>query len=301
MLFGNDKIQEIICTKAREIASEINGKIVFGAMVGSISQGVHAADSDYDTRFLYIRDDFPANILNPAVCKEKDIVTRYYPESGLFYDKIPLWELSSFLQFIVNPVIDGEHSAGLHHNIAWTFFSPYVWDPYGLVSKLTPMIYPVCNVKLELQHHISKIEEFFDREDDILLKNYLYASIAAASVYYIEKFSTYAPIHIDSLMGVEERETIRQTIYKLIGRMREESERYIQNTDEFVLQGSHYNIRTAHERELDEYILEAFQLGKRMLQSLGDEYGKTIAGDMVERMYTVIEHAMKEQVVRGLF
>lgn len=301
MLFGNDKIQSTICNKAKEIASKIDGKIIFGAMVGSISQGVHAADSDYDTRFLYVRKDFPENILQPVVCKEEDIVTRYYPENGLFYDKIPLWELSSFLQFILTPSIDGIHSVGLHHNIAWTFFSPYVWDPYGLVNKLAPMIYRTCNVEFELQYHISKIKEFFQQNEDILIKNYLYATIAAASIYYIERESTFAPIHIESLMGMEEREDIRQTVYGLVEKLREESEAYIKEKDKFVLQGSHYNIRTKHNQELDYYILEAYQLGQRMIGQSVSETVNLTAKHTVERMYTVIERSMKEQIVKGLF
>lgn len=301
MLFGNDKIQDIVCNKAKGIASEIEGKIIFGAMVGSISQGVHAADSDYDTRFLYVRKDFPQNIISPAVCKEEDIVTRYYPPKGLFYDKIPLWEVSSFLQFIINPTIDGKFSVGLHHNIAWTFLSPYVWDPYGLVNKLTPMIYRTCNVKFELQYHVSKIEEFFQQDEDILVKNYLYAAIAASSIYYIERESTYAPIHIDSLMGLEEKDDIRQIVYGLIYKLREESKAYIQKADEFVLQGSHYNIKTKHNRRLDDYILEAYQLGERLVARQEERAVDKMIKDIVEQMYLVIERSMEEQIVNGLF
>lgn len=200
MLFGNEKIQNIICNKAKDLAGEINGKIIFGAMVGSISQGVQAVDSDYDTRFLYIRNDFPENILQPDACKETDIVMRYYPKEETFYDKIPLWEFTSFLQFIATPSIDSQFSVGLHHNIAWTFLSPYVWDPFGLSIKLSPMIYRACNVQYELGYHLSRIEEFFQRGEDILIKNYLYSFIAAASINYIKREFTYAPIDRKSVV-----------------------------------------------------------------------------------------------------
>lgn len=301
MLFGNERVQNIICNKAYEIASEIDGKLVFGAMVGSISQGVHTVDSDYDTRFLYVRGDFPEKILQPSLIKENDIVKRYYPEKGLFYDKIPLWELSSFLQFLVTPSIDGKFSVGLHHNIAWTFLSPFVWDPYGLVNKLSPMICQICNAKFEVQYHISKIKQFFSQDEDIMIKNYLYATLAAASIFYIDKMSTFAPIHIDSLMGVEERGDIRQTVYELINKMRKESEAFVQKSDGFVLQGSHYHITTKHDPKLDDYIMQAWQLGERLEEQLCGGDADAVNVNLLNQMYTIIARSMQEQIIQGLF
>jgi hypothetical protein len=301
MLFGSEKIQNTIIDKANDIAVEIDGKIIFGAMVGSISQGVHTVDSDYDTRFLYIRNDFPEKIWLPDRCKESDIVKRYYPKSELFYDKVPLWELLSFLQFMLTPSIEGKFSAGLHHIVAWTFLSPFLWDPYGLANKLSPLLQRMCNYEYELQYHISKIEEFFKQDENILIKNYLYATIAAASINYIQKEHTFAPIHIDSLMGLEMCEDIKQIVYGLIEKMRRESAEFFESSEKFVLQGSHYKIRTGHNQQLDKYILEAYQKGKEMLNGSEKKNSDIDSETLLKQMYMIVQRSLEEQIVKALW
>ena len=76
MLFGTLELQREVLEQAQKYAEKESMKLIFGAMVGSVSKGLHYADSDYDTRFLYLRNDFPEKICVPCEMQEKELVKR---------------------------------------------------------------------------------------------------------------------------------------------------------------------------------------------------------------------------------
>ena len=51
MLYGSDALRKEIMNDAFSYAQDNNLKLVYAAMVGSISQGLQYANSDYDTSF----------------------------------------------------------------------------------------------------------------------------------------------------------------------------------------------------------------------------------------------------------
>lgn len=54
MLYGNENIQKEVLDRVKEFEEKYNRKVIFGAVLGSISQGKERYDSDYDSRFLYL-------------------------------------------------------------------------------------------------------------------------------------------------------------------------------------------------------------------------------------------------------
>ena len=299
MLFGNQGTQKIILEKAFEIAEKENVRIVFGAMVGSISQGVHSVDSDYDTRFLYVNPDFPKKIYNPNEYQEDMLVKRYYPEFETFYDKIPFWELTSFVQFLREPSIDKKYSVGLYNLIGWTFKSPYVWDPYGLSNKMIPLLKTFFNQELELKYHISKIEEFFSKDsNDILVKDYLYSVISAASIQYILKYDDFPPIHIMTLMNLEDDEKIREKVYDYITYMRNESSRLREEKKDAGLKYSHYIMKVKRNEQVDRYIEEWYRKGGEAINKAKKVI--EISEERISRIYDVINFSLNEGIIENI-
>ena len=57
MLFGTEELQKKLMEEVMACEKEKHMKVVYGALVGSISKGLQLIDSDYDTRFLYINEN----------------------------------------------------------------------------------------------------------------------------------------------------------------------------------------------------------------------------------------------------
>lgn len=294
MLFGNKEVQKIVIEKAKEIAEDAEGKLVYASMVGSISRGTQCADSDYDTRFLYIKKDFPQNIWYPDKYKEDELVKRYYPKEHIFYDKIPLWELTSFLYYLVKPSVGGKFSTGLYHLIGWTFGSPYNWDPYGLTNRLWPLFKEIFEKKYEIDYQLEIITECYSNDNEIILSEYIYAVIAAASIKYVLRYNLFPPINYNVLLACVDDDRVLEKVQYLLDLRREESMKMLKQCDKPSLGLSHYLVRVPHISELDQYIMDNYKLGKNVVEDNLDK--KTEYKEKkVKEMYYLVAEAMKEQ------
>lgn len=201
MLFGGRERQEIVLREAHKYAESINATLIFGAMVGSVSKNIQYADSDYDTRFLYLRGDFPEKICIPVEMTEDELVKRYYPEDEVF-EWIPFWEATSFLQFLVTPSFKDDFSVGLYNIVGWTFQSPYVWDPYGLQNRLMPLIHRIFRKDYKIACQKKEIEKYWDglQQKQTVAKNYLYAVHAAATIEWSIVYQEQPPVDLQTLL-----------------------------------------------------------------------------------------------------
>lgn len=201
MLYGDINIQKDVLQHAQKYADALGVKLIFGAMVGSISKGIQYPDSDYDTRFLYLRKDFPDKICIPSEMEEKELVKRFYPE-GKVFEWIPLWEATSFLQFLHYPSFKNDFSVGLYNIVGWTFQSPYLWDPYGIRNRIMPFVNQIFRTDYEIEYHkniITKYKENLEA-DDIVTKYYLYAVHATATIEWCAEYRTQPPIDLRTLL-----------------------------------------------------------------------------------------------------
>lgn len=291
MLFGTLEQQEDLLEQARKYAEETGIKLIFGAMVGSVSKGVHYADSDYDTRFLYLRKDFPDKICIPSEMKEEELVKRYYPKDKI-YEWIPFWEATSFIQFLDNPSFKDDFSVGLYNIVGWTFQSPYIWDPYGLQSKIMPLINAIFNKEYEIAYHRTIIQKYKNEleKEFVIVKSYLYSVHAAATIEWCMRFNLQPPIDLQTLLCGLQREDIWGEAYSMLIEARKKSrENFIYG--ESKLHSTHFDIMTSYNNKLTGYIKmieEKSDLGINKSEKNKDNQV------VLDNIYNIIYHSIFE-------
>ena len=286
MLFGTLDLQEEVIEQAYRYAEKEEMKLIFGAMVGSISKGLYYADSDYDTRFLYLRKDFPQKICIPSEMQEEELVKRYYPENKV-YEWIPFWEATSFLHFLVNPCFKDDFSVGLYNIVGWTFLSPYIWDPYGLQSKLMPLMNQIFCREYEISYHKKVIEKYigeFEKER-IITKSYLYSVHAAATIEWSIKYNEQPPIYLQTLLYGLGREQLWNVVKILLKDARKVSrDNYTHGKTE--LHDSHFAITTVCNEMIEEYVKKVLSdAGTYKLDGGVEEKSQRVVNDMYDIIY----------------
>lgn len=254
MLYGSRERQELALREAHQYAESIGAKLIFGAMVGSVSKNIQYADSDYDTRFLYLREDFPEKICVPSEMTEEELVKRYYPEDEVF-EWIPFWEATSFLQFLLVPSFKDDFSVGLYNIVGWTFQSPYVWDPYGLQNRLMPLINKIFRCDYEVACHKKVIEKYREglRLERVVTKDYLYAVHAAATIEWSLRYQEQPPINLETLLRGLGRNAVWEESKRLLDRARLEAREGWKDGSS-KLQSRHFEIFTVENPLLLEYV-----------------------------------------------
>ncbi len=224
MLYGSKDIQEEILGRIAQFEKKYNKKVVFGALVGSISKGMERYDSDYDTRFLYLdcQEQGFARWDKIDHIKECQIHQCYIPsgkerfitgddyrnryceiaerDEGLFYDKIAFWELTSYLHFLKKPELDDRFSVGLYHIVSWTFNSPFCWDPYGIKSKLSCLVDEMFIAEYEIQYYKGYIQRAL-KKDPVMIREYIYSIYYALAIEYCMEKNRFAPVYFKSLLA----------------------------------------------------------------------------------------------------
>ena len=289
MLYGSKERQDLVLREAHQYAETIDATLIFGAMVGSVSKNIQYADSDYDTRFLYLRKDFPNKICIPSEMTEDELVKRYYPEDEVF-EWIPFWEATSFLLFLVNPSFKDDFSVGLYNIVGWTFQSPYVWDPYGLQNRLMPLINKIFRSDYEVAYHKKEIGLCWEsiQCERAIAKDYLYAVHAAATIEWSIKYQEQPPINLETLLrGLGHRE-IWAECQKILNQARLEA-RTMWNGETNKLQSLHYEIFAPRNPLLLEYIGQYYHIddsketGEQAKAPVGTP--EEIVNDMYEIIY----------------
>ena len=295
MLYGSLERQELTLREAHKYAESIGAKLIFGAMVGSVSKNVQYADSDYDTRFLYLREDFPEKICVPSEMTEDELVKRYYPEDEVF-EWIPFWEATSFLQFLLTPSFKDDFSVGLYNIVGWTFQSPYVWDPYGLQNRLLPLMNKIFRSDYEIAYHKKEIERYREglRQERAVAKDYLYTVHAAATIEWSMEYQEQPPIDLETLLRGLGRDAVWEESKKLLDRARQEARAAW--TDGGSGMGSlHFKIFAPQNPLLLEYVDGMYDRA-----ALGAARNKTGGWmekpeKLVDRMYEIIYHSVFER------
>lgn len=296
MLYGDLTLQNDILKAAEQYAEKNNFKIVYGAMVGSISKGLEYADSDYDTRFLYVRKDFPEKICIPWELEEKELVKRFYPEKNLVYEWIPFWELSSFLQFLVKPSFKEDFSVGLYNIVGWTFQSPYQWDPYSIRNKIMPLIDDIFIREYEISYHLKEIERWYQKDTmEIVAKNYMYALHAAMTIDWCIKKNTQPPIFFKALLNCCTSQQLYREADAFVKKAQQESVKiYRKSVQE--KHGTHFTIMTSHKEVIDTYIEKIYEKGKILVKDFTPTHNMIQrCENRVTQMYEIINEAIKNE------
>lgn len=289
MLYGDIELQREVIREVEQYAKREGIKPIFGAMVGSISQGVQYPDSDYDTRFLYLREDFPQKICIPAQMKEEELVKRYYPKDRV-YEWIPFWEATSFFQFLTMPSFLNDFSVGLYNIVGWTMLSPYIWDPYGLQSRLMPLIHKIFHPEYEIAYHKRELEHYCGEwgAESVIVKSYLYSAHAAATIEWSLKYREQPPVDLQTLLcGLQRHEVWKEAESILEDARKEAEKRYREQTVD--LHQSHFSIMTPCNEVIERYIREMLDRCQREDPVKSDHSRDE---EILGRIYDIIRRAV---------
>lgn len=299
MLFGSERFQKKFLYDVTQFAEEKNFILLYGALVGGISKGLQYEDSDYDTRFLYVNRENPQQIHIPVHEKETDLKHRIYFDN-LPYEFIPLWEFTSFMQFLQMPAFDGKESCGLYNIIGWTMQSPYTWDPYGLQMKVVPIINSVFRREKFIPYHVDRINEYRTSDSQIIIKNYLYAIYAALSIKWAVEQNTFPPVYMKSLVMGIAPSFLKNKILNMIDLSKQLSSKYLHSgkgVDE-TLSESHYVGNIARDAEIDAFIGEMCNMAENVTPQ---EINKDRINTAIEEIYEIVRYSVKEETkVRGV-
>lgn len=293
MLYGDLTLQKEVLQEVEQYARNEGIKPIFGAMVGSVSQGVQYPDSDYDTRFLYLREDFPRKICIPSQMKEEELVKRYYPRDRV-YEWIPFWEATSFFQFLTVPSFLNDFSVGLYNIVGWTMMSPYIWDPYGLQSKLMPLIHKIFHPAYKIAYHKGELESYCGEwgAERVIVKNYLYSVHAAATIEWSLKYNEQPPVDLQTLLCGLRRHAVWKEAKKILEEARKEAEKRYQE-QAVDLHQSHFSILAPYNEVIEKYIRGMLDCVKEEEQA---EIDRSHDEEILESIYDIIYDAVFQNV-----
>lgn len=298
MLYGNEYIRKKIQNEVAVCEAEWGIKVIYGAVIGSISRGLQYMDSDYDIRFLYVKQGFPQKIIEPDRTAEKEMIYRK-PFTGELFESIPFWEFSSFMRFLVNPCIDYKFSTGLYNVVGLTILSPYSYDPHGIRMKILPLIQKMFHKEYYISYHKESLGKLSLSGENVVAKDYLYALHTALSISWANKYNEYPPVHIKTLLA--EQQGMYDEVCRLMDDYQNEAARYVIQNGCRELQQSHSKIMTGHVAVIDEYL----EMTKRKLEFF-EERGLTEqekAGHMeiIDKIYKIVAASIySETKVNGI-
>lgn len=291
MFYGKEVTWKEILKHAEAIAEEQGMILVYGATMGSISRGIPALDSDYDIRFLFLKKDNPMKVWDPKKCLESDIVYRYFRDKNhrtdiditYVYDRMAFWELTSFLQLLVEPQIGTEtwDKNGLYYVVEHTFLSPYTWDPYGIQQKVMPFIYRYAKPEYSVNHFREMIEKAYNNElknGKMGAKDYLDALWAALSLQWIRKNGGPSPVDFGVLLTSVEESDVRKRLERWGQEIIEKCNYTLRVSNSQIRGFSRYNVFCKREDYVERVVSEVYD------GAIREEFGRTQDADY-EKQY----------------
>lgn len=297
MLFGGKTVRANVVKDALRFADERGFHLVFGAMVGGCSKGVQYYDSDYDTRFLYL-DKNVNHIFYPWEEKEQDLKHRIYFDDAVSpYEWIPLWEITSFFQFLKNPAFDGRRSFGLYNIVGWTLQSPYTWDPYGLSQKLMPLVNAIFRKEYYIPYHVEEIHRLWTtRKKELIAKDYIYAIYEALCILYAVQYNVFPPVYMKTLSAALLEEPLSRDVFAMIHSAQKQAEVFCQASGSTSMHETHTLGMLRREEKYDQIIQLALEKAAGIPAS---GLSEQTLDRQIHRIYLIIEEAVyHEQCVQ---
>lgn len=224
MLFGSEEQRKLVLETAERYAESMGVKLIFGAMVSSVSKNCHYPDSDYDAVFLYLKADFPERTYRLSEETERQLIKKYYAEDEVF-ECIPLWEATSFLHRLAEPFY--KMDANWYH-VNWVLMSPYTWDPYGIQNRLTPLLNRIFERKDEIAYRKEELRAQRENleQEYAGVKRYMRAVHAAATIEWCLEYPECPPVDLQALLYGLNRESVWEEIEGVLERARDDARKY---------------------------------------------------------------------------
>ncbi len=203
MLFGTQRVRDLIYSDLKKIEDDYNIIVVLGATTDGVAMGVTKYSSDLDLRFCFLYKDETAFSSSDLHDESKiRIQVKYEQNAFRPYNAITLWEAHAFFHFIVDPQINQGQKYKLTSIVYDTFCSPYLYDPIGLHAMIEPYFYKAYPVENEARYICSQLKFFLEKEEYTLADTMKYL-IRYMRLRWIKEYKTLPPLSSYSLLPVQ--------------------------------------------------------------------------------------------------
>lgn len=198
-MHGN--INEIIMSKLSEIEQKENVKILHCVESGSRAWGFPSPDSDYDVRFIYVRDrDFYLKLE-----KTRDVIEWQLDDTL----DINGWDLQKTLRLLYssNPTV-----------FEWNN-SPIVYKTTDEWADLGGIIESCFDMKAGIYHYLNTAKNNYKayfKADTVKLKKYFYVLRPLLAANWICDKQTPPPVLFSELIGSELDDELRPAVQSLL-------------------------------------------------------------------------------------
>lgn len=241
-----------IINKLKEIEKREHVKIIYAIESGSRAWGFESIDSDYDVRFIYVREK------EDYLCLDEKSDVIELPIDEVF--DISGWDIKKALRLLYksNPSL-----------LEW-FASPIVYKETKEASYIREVI-PLYFSQKKLYHHYQKMAKTllkYINKEKVPVKKYLYILRCILSSQYIVHNKKQPPIEIERLIECELPNELREDINKLLMIKKNSNEKKyvnrISSLDEFIL------------TSLDERDVSSLMDGESSWEPLNEVFRKVI-------------------------
>ena len=212
-----------IINKLKEIEKKEHVKIIYAIESGSRAWGFESVDSDYDVRFIYVREK------EDYLCLDEKSDVIELPIDEVF--DISGWDIKKALKLLYksNPSL-----------LEW-FASPIVYKETreaSYIREVIPFYFSskklYCHYKRMAKTHLKYVDK-----EQIHVKKYLYIVRCILSSHYIVDYKKQPPIEIDKLIEYGLPEELRDDVNRLLIIKKSSDEKqyvdHISSLDEFII------------------------------------------------------------------
>ena len=194
-------IKDLIIQKLKEIEQTENIRILHAVESGSRAWGFPSPDSDYDVRFIYVRN--PEFYLKLE--KTRDVIE--LPINDML--DINGWDLNKTLRLLhsSNPTL-----------FEW-MSSPVIYRQTEFIDQLRPMMDTYFSCKSGLYHYLSMAErnyKEFLQGDSVKVKKYFYVLRPILACKWILRTHTKPPMLFSQLADAELEDSLKPVVDQLL-------------------------------------------------------------------------------------
>ncbi|WP_298664135.1 nucleotidyltransferase domain-containing protein [uncultured Solobacterium sp.] len=194
-------MKEIIQKKLKEIEKQEHVKIILAIESGSRAWGFESADSDYDVRFIYVREPEMYLRLDPV----RDVIEWQLDE---VFD-ISGWDIKKALQLLYksNPTL-----------FEW-INSPIVYKETREGRELRELSKQYFDVKKSVMHYLNMTSSTFEnylQDERVKLKKYFYALRPILASEYALENKTQPPIKFNDLKDTMLEDKLKTEVNHLL-------------------------------------------------------------------------------------
>ena len=207
-----ESMTDIITQKLEDIEQEEGVRIIYACESGSRAWGFASPDSDYDVRFIYVRNMNSYLTLEPT----RDVIEWQLDETL----DINGWDIKKALQLLykANPVL-------------------FEWNNSPIVYKTTAewaLVQKVMNHYFDLRTGLNSYlgicrgqdERYFRNHDDIPLKKYFYVLRPILACRWILDKKSPPPMLFDELVSQELDDSLKILVSDLVTRKKTAPEKF---------------------------------------------------------------------------